>query len=86
MRCYLQKPLDMPTLFEALENVDCAAPDLAPHVLESVGHRAIRDVEAEVRREMVDEALARTGGNRQRAADLLSISRQLLQHILRGRE
>ncbi|WP_437764056.1 helix-turn-helix domain-containing protein [Sorangium sp. So ce764] len=42
-------------------------------------------VEEQVRTILVDEALARAGGSRRKAAQLLNISRQLLQHSLRRR-
>jgi hypothetical protein len=43
-------------------------------------------METAVRQTMTDEALAAAGRSRRRASGLLGISRQLLQHILRGRE
>jgi hypothetical protein len=45
---------------------------------------AIHDVEELARGTMVREALARSQGSRTGAARLLRVSRQLLQHILRG--
>jgi transcriptional regulator with PAS, ATPase and Fis domain len=58
-------------------------PDLAPHLKSAVGLVPIKSVEQTVRSTMVSEALARGGGSRRAAARVLSISRQLLQHILR---
>jgi DNA-binding NtrC family response regulator len=82
-RRYLQKPIELDILDAALEEALSTAPDLEPHLRATVGKKPIHEVESEIRATMVDEALARAGGNRQRAASLLSISRQLLQHILK---
>ena len=82
VRVYLPKPLSSEAIDGALEEALSSPPDLSPHVRGVVGHRPIHEVEEEVRETMVQEALARTAGSRRGAARLLSISRQLLQHIL----
>ncbi len=82
-RRYLQKPVDLDTLQAALDEALSTPPDLEPHLRATVGKRPIHEVEKEIRATMVDEALSRARGNRQRAASLLRISRQLLQHILK---
>lgn len=51
----------------------------------AVGRMGIRELEEMLRRTMIDEALRRASGNIQRAADLLGVSRQHLQHMLRSR-
>ncbi len=86
VRHFLPKPLDLDGLQTTLHRISDEAPDLEPHLRNVVGHRGIHDVEREVRSVMVEEAVARAGGNRRGAAKLLSISRQLLQHILRRAE
>ncbi len=86
VRAYLSKPLDLANLNAALDSALAQAPELELHVRAAVGHRAIKDVEHLVRTTMVDEALAQATGNRRRTAQLLQISRELLQHILRRRE
>ncbi|MCA9592317.1 MAG: response regulator [Myxococcales bacterium] len=80
---YLDKPIDLERLKSALEAAFATPPDLEPHVRRTVGLKPIHEVERELRSTMVQEALSRTGGNRQRAASLLKISRQLLQHIVK---
>jgi DNA-binding response OmpR family regulator len=85
VRAYLPKPLDLASFNATLDSVLVQTPDLEPHLRASVGHMAIKDVEHFVRETMVDEALAQATGNRRRAASLLRISRELLQHILRRR-
>ncbi len=83
VRAFLQKPFTMAELRAALERALAEPPDLAPPLRSTVGRHGLREVESEVREELVREALARSGGSRRAAARLLGISRQLLQHILR---
>jgi two-component system response regulator RegA len=83
VRAYLAKPLTPDALDRAIEEALTSPPDLKPYLRELVGHRPIQEVEAEVRATMVEEALARSGGSRRGAARLLSVSRQLMQYILR---
>lgn len=80
---FLTKPFDMKELWAAIEAAGTHPVDLTPHVKNMVGQRPIHEVESEVRRTMVNEALARSRGNRRAAAKILRISRQLLQHIIR---
>lgn len=84
-RAYLRKPLDPDALDDALERVAAEAPPLGPALKDQVGKRDLHDLEDEVRRTLVDEALARNDGSKRAAARDLGISRQLLQHILRKR-
>jgi DNA-binding NtrC family response regulator len=86
VRAFLKKPIDTQALHAAVELASRQPPSLAEHLRASVGQRPVREVEDEVRRVMVQEALARSGGSRRAAARLLSVSRQLLQHILRDSE
>lgn len=81
---YLRKPLDLATLDAALDRAVGGAPDLELHVRAAVGKIPVKDAERLVRSTMVDEAMARTGGNVRGAARLLDISRELLQHIVRA--
>ena len=83
VRLYLPKPFTLDQLRAALTVAATAPQDLRPHVRNVVGLRPIHDVEDEIRRTMLDEALARAGGSRRGAARLLAVSRQLLQHMLR---
>lgn len=83
VRAYLAKPVRAETLEATLRRAHSEAPRLLPHVRSAVGRVSLRAVEDDVRRSMVQEALARTKGNRRGAAKLLSVSRQMLQHMLR---
>ncbi len=78
---YLEKPATL----DAIEKSFVEPPDvnLAAQVRPLVGHRSLESIEQEVRGTMVSEALARASGSKSRAARLLSVSRQLLQYIIR---
>jgi two-component system response regulator RegA len=84
VRAYLRKPLKLDELEAALVLARTRPADLRPHARSLVGLRPIHEVEAELRRTMVEEAMARAGGSRRGAARLLAVSRQLLQHMLRA--
>lgn len=84
VRGYLSKPIGAEALDAAVSGALTSPTDLRVHVAAVVGHRAIHEVEAEVRHTMLCEALARSGGSRRAAARMLAISRQLIQHMLRG--
>jgi len=83
VRAYLDKPLRLDRLQAAIRRALEAAPDLLPVLRQTVGHKPLADVQTEVRAVMLDEALARSRGSRRGAARLLSMSRQLLQYLLR---
>lgn len=85
VREYLHKPVTSAALAAAFDRALSRPPDLRPHLRAAVGHRPLKELEAEVRDVMVDEALIRARGSRRGAASLLSLSRQVLQHILRNR-
>ena len=84
VRCYLQKPINLELLQQSVTTATEKIPDFRHGLVATVGVLPLRDVEGEVRKTIVMEALARSSGSRRKAAGLLSISRQLLQHILRG--
>lgn len=86
VRGYVSKPLTAETLGRTIDEALKSAPILEPTLRATVGQRSLREVEREVRATMVSEALARSRDNRRGAARLLSISRQMLQHILRRHE
>jgi DNA-binding NtrC family response regulator len=83
VRTYLAKPLRLDRLHAVIRQALEATPDLRPVLRQTVGHKPLAEVQDEVRAVMVDEALARSRGSRRGAARLLSMSRQLLQYILR---
>lgn len=85
-RAYFEKPLDMGDLAERVERALSEAPKLDALVAASVGRMPMRELQTEVRRVMVDQALARAGGSRSGAARLLSVSRQAVQQMVRERE
>lgn len=82
---WLEKPFSLEALIGAVERARSQAPRLAPFVRRCVGLRGLDDVEDEVRRVMTDEALGRAQGSRRRAARLLEVSRQVVQHMLKRR-
>jgi DNA-binding NtrC family response regulator len=83
VRTFLSKPVTRESLEQAVTEALQQPPDLIPHLRATVGSRGVHAVEEEVRKVMVTEALARCRGSRRKAAGVLAISRQLLQHILR---
>jgi len=83
VRAFLAKPVNEAALGRALDRALEEAPALGPRLRASVGLRGVVEIEDEVRKTMVTEAMARSEGSKRAAARLLSISRQLLQHILR---
>jgi two-component system, response regulator RegA len=85
VRAFLPKPLTLDELEAAIDAALTTAPDLEPHLRQTVGHRGLQEVEAQARDVMVDEALARSVGSRRGAARILETSRQLLQYLLRRR-
>lgn len=80
---FISKPFDTGELVRAMECAADSPLDLRPQVRNVVGLRSVRDIESEIRSVMLEEALARSRGNRRRAARLLGMSRQLLQYLLR---
>jgi len=85
VRSFVTKPLKIEDLRQAWEQALESIPDLRPLLRVCVGGQPLGDLEALVRGQMVDEALAIVGGSRTHASQLLGISRQHLQHILRAR-
>lgn len=84
VRAFVPKPLDLEALDRAVDEALSRGPDLVPIVRAAVGHAPVREVEAVVRRTMLNEALGRTGGSKNGAAKILRVSRQLLQHMVRA--
>lgn len=80
---YLPKPLTTALLDQALDAAARRPRDLTPQFKSCVGRVPVHQLQELLRDTMLKEALAKTGGNRSRAAELLGVSRQLLQHMLR---
>ncbi|HEU5073806.1 MAG TPA: response regulator [Polyangiaceae bacterium] len=83
VRAFVSKPFDRRAIENAIDTVQSAPTDISPHVRSLVGHQPVKRVEELVRSSMLEEALARSSGNRRSAARLLHVSRQVLQHMLR---
>ena len=86
VRAYLAKPMGVDELTTKIEAALRGAPELEPLVVAAVGHKPLRGVQGDVRRAMVDQALARAEGNRSEAARLLSVSRQAVQQMVHERQ
>ncbi|MEY4512980.1 MAG: hypothetical protein RLZZ450_5102, partial [Pseudomonadota bacterium] len=77
---------DLDRLAERIERALSEAPKLDALVAASVGRTPMRELQTEVRRVMVEQALAKAEGSRSGAARLLSVSRQAVQQMVRERE
>lgn len=84
VRRYVRKPVTPERLLEAVRSALASAPRLEPKLRAAVGTIGLREVEELARRTMIREALAQKRGSRRGAAQLLGISRQLLQYALRS--
>lgn len=80
---FLSKPCSPRKLMLAVEHVTRANVNYEALLKTSVGRRDLREVQETVRRTMVREALAITGGNRSEAAKLLRVTRQAVQKFVR---
>lgn len=84
VRTYLNKPFSIQEFTNAVESACKEVPDIEPLITAQVGLVPMRDLQRDVRRVMVKEALARTEGSRSGAARLLHVSRQAVQQMLRS--
>ena len=80
---FVAKPFSLDELLAAIELVQVARVELAPIVRSCVGKADLRDVQDNVRRAMVEQALALANGNRSVAARLLRVTRQAIQKFIR---
>jgi two-component system, response regulator RegA len=85
-RAFLEKPFNLEILAERVEKALSEAPRIDALVAASVGRMPMRELQTEVRRVMVEQALAKAEGSRSGAARLLSVSRQAVQQMVRERE
>lgn len=81
---FVSKPFSLDELVAAIDLVHHARVELAPIVRSYVGHADLRDVQDNVRRAMVEQALALANGNRSVAAKLLRVTRQAIQKYVRA--
>jgi DNA-binding NtrC family response regulator len=84
VRKYLPKPFSIEELTAAVEAAKSEAPQLEPTISAWVGRVPMKELQHEVRRVMVKEALAQTEGSRSGAARLLHVTRQAVQQIVRS--
>jgi two-component system response regulator RegA len=85
-RAFLEKPFQVEELAERVQKALSEAPKIDALVAASVGRTPMRELQTEVRRVMVEQALAKAEGSRSGAARLLSVSRQAVQQMVRERE
>ena len=83
VRRFLQKPVSLAAIWNAVCEANQEAPDLAPFVQESVGHVSLKDLTGNVRAAAIEQALAIARGNRTRAARILRVTRQAVQQMVR---
>lgn len=84
VRAYVAKPFTIQELADAVTRARGEAPDIEPMVAAAVGQVPMLDLQREVRRVMMKEALAQTEGSRSGAARLLRVTRQAVQQMLRS--
>jgi len=80
---YLPKPVTPDALEAAFQMAAQTRLRVRDAAIDAVGRLSLADAERDVRRAMYLEALARAGGNSSRAAELLGVTRQAVQHHLR---
>jgi len=84
VREFVQKPVSAAALIAAAARASATPPNVEPWVRSSVGYLPLFDLEAQYRRQMIEEALGRAEQSKSGAARLLKISRQALQHLARS--
>ena len=82
-RRYLAKPISLEELTRSVEEALSDRPKLDPFVAAHVGNTPLREVQGEVRRVMIEQALAKARNSRSGAARLLDLTRQAVQQIVR---
>ena len=85
-RRYLAKPISLEDLTRSVEAALADRPKLDPFVAAHVGNTPLREVQGEVRRVMIEQALAKARNSRSGAARLLDLTRQAVQQIVRELE
>ena len=84
VRAYLEKPLSLAALTEAVSMALREAPELQGLISDCVGRVPMRELQGQMRHVMLDQALALSDGSRSGAARLLDVSRQAVQQLLRS--
>ena len=85
-RRYLPKPISLEELTRSVEEALGDRPSLDAFVGAHVGNTPLREVQGEVRRVMIEQALAKARNSRSGAARLLDMTRQAVQQIVRELE
>ncbi len=85
-RRYLPKPISLDELTRSVEEALADRPSLDAFVAAHVGNTPLREVQGEVRRVMIEQALAKARNSRSGAARLLDMTRQAVQQIVRELE
>jgi DNA-binding NtrC family response regulator len=85
-RRYLPKPISLEDLTRSVEEALSDRPSLDAFVAAHVGNTPLREVQSDVRRVMIEQALAKARNSRSGAARLLDMTRQAVQQIVRELE
>jgi two-component system, response regulator RegA len=85
-RRYLPKPISLEELTRSVEEALGDRPSLDALVAAHVGNTPLREVQSDVRRVMIEQALAKARNSRSGAARLLDMTRQAVQQIVRELE
>jgi DNA-binding NtrC family response regulator len=83
VRGLLDKPIDLLHLGSIIEHVLEDAPRLSADLCALVGQKKLHDVLDEVRRTMLEQALALSRGNRTEAARMVGLTRQRIQQSIK---
>jgi two-component system response regulator RegA len=83
VHAYLPKPLDPTRIDDVLASAGLDLRRMHGLLRPLVGRFGLKEIQSHVRRVLVDEALARTGGSRRSAARVLGVTRPAVQKFLR---
>ena len=79
---YLAKPFSLDEFMSAVDKLLAYTPDVVPHLLPLAGKQGLREVHTQVRRNLLEQALSRSKGNKTKAAELLGVTRQAVQQMM----
>lgn len=85
VRGFVQKPFTTEAITRAVESARGWEPPLERFAGDLVGRVPLPEAQRVVRRVMVEHAIRRAGGNRSHAAELIGVSRQAVQQVMRAR-
>jgi DNA-binding NtrC family response regulator len=85
VRAFLPKPLFHERLVSRVEDALRQVPDLEPWISAHVGKTSLREMQSDVRRVMLDQAIAQANGSRSGAARILQVTRQAIQQVFHRR-